>query len=368
MSLSNFLRACSLSPSQYAFVTVRRARAVMARSVLIACAIWLPTVSHAATELPTAIPPGTKLVVADQNENLQTLMAASGQQARLSSSVSYANFLGGPAILEAFRAGALDLAVVGSAPPIQAQAAGENVRIVGARITSRPEYMFAIRPKLSVTSLQDFKGKRIAYGEGTGRQPFVLAALKQAGLTRKDVTLVPLKAADFPDAVRSGQVDIAALNEPHFTRYLTRYAEDGASGLPDAAHKTLPTSISYLYASAAALANPAKSAAIREFVQHWIGANEWSSHNPQEWVKAYYVDKQRLSQADGLGIVNAEGEKTYPLLKDLIAPQQKLVDLIHAAGDLPRHLDAAEEFDLRFDPAISEAVQQLGAERNKAPS
>lgn len=44
------------------------------------------------------------------------------------------------------------------------------------------------------------------YGEGTGRQPFVFNALKLAGLTRKDVKLVPRRAADFPDAVRSGQV------------------------------------------------------------------------------------------------------------------------------------------------------------------
>ena len=74
-----------------------------------------------------------KLVVADQNEELQTLMIASGEHARLAATVTYANFLGGPAILEAFRAGALDLATVGNAPPIQAHAAGETIPIVAAR-------------------------------------------------------------------------------------------------------------------------------------------------------------------------------------------------------------------------------------------
>ncbi len=75
---------------------------------------------------PAQVPTGTALIVADQNEVLQTLMAASGEQAKLGSKVTYANFLGGPAILEAFRAGALDLATVGNTPPIQAQAAGER--------------------------------------------------------------------------------------------------------------------------------------------------------------------------------------------------------------------------------------------------
>jgi hypothetical protein len=88
-----------------------------------------------AQALPTVIPAGTALVVADQNEELQTLMIASGEQDKLAGKVTYANFLGGPSILEAFRARALDLAQVGDAPPIQAQAAGETLAIVAARVS-----------------------------------------------------------------------------------------------------------------------------------------------------------------------------------------------------------------------------------------
>lgn len=84
---------------------------------LLACAV---SGAPAQGSLPQQVPAGTKLVVADQNEALQTLIRASGVQAKLSSNVTYANFLGGPAILEAFRAGALDLATVGNTPPIQA--------------------------------------------------------------------------------------------------------------------------------------------------------------------------------------------------------------------------------------------------------
>ena len=178
------------------------------------------------------MPGGTALVVADQNEELQTLMIASGEHAKLLADVTYANFLGGPAILEAFRAGALDLATVGNAPPIQAQAAGETIPIVAARQSSDPDYFLAVRPGLTVSSLDELRGKRITYAEGTGRQPFVLNALKLAGLTKDDVELIPLRAADFPDAIRSGQVDVAVLNEPHYSRYLADYADRGASALP----------------------------------------------------------------------------------------------------------------------------------------
>jgi sulfonate transport system substrate-binding protein len=304
-------------------------------------------------ELPTTVPAGTKLTVGDQNEELQTLMRASGEQQKLSSQVTYANFLGGPAILEAFRAGALDLATVGNTPPIQAQAAGEKILIVAARQSSEIDYHFAVRPGLTVTKLEDFRGKSIAYGEGTGRQPLVLNALKLAGLKKSDVKLVPLRAADFPDAVRSGQVDIAPLNEPHFSRYLADYADRGASSLPESEHDRLPRGITYLYASANALADPAKSGAIREFVAHWITANHWSGANPEDWVQAYYVKDQNLSPSDGRKIIKAIGTFTFPALATLVPKQQSLIDVIYEAGDIPSRLDAKDEFDTRFDTVIA---------------
>ncbi|MDH2399877.1 ABC transporter substrate-binding protein [Bradyrhizobium sp. SSUT18] len=296
---------------------------------------------------------GTKLVIADQNEGLQTLMRASGAAEKLSSTITYANFLGGPAILEAFRAGALDLATVGNTPPIQAHAAGEQIPIVAARTSSEADYFFAVRPGLKIDTLEQLRGKSIAYGEGTGRQPFVLNALKLAGLTRKDVRLIPLRAADFPDAIRSGQVDVASLNEPHFSRYLADFADRGASAIPKTQNDRLPKSLTYLYASKKALDDPAKAAAIREFVAAWIEANRWSNKNVDAWVDAYYVKRQNLKPADARKIVEADGIYDFPSLTSLIPRQQALIDVIFEAGDLPKRLDAQEEFDLRFDDVIS---------------
>jgi sulfonate transport system substrate-binding protein len=302
---------------------------------------------------PAQIPPGTALVVADQNEVLQTLMSASGEQARLGSKVTYANFLGGPAILEAFRAGALDLATVGDTPPIQAQAAGERILIVAARQSSGRDYGIALRPGLKLARLEDFRGKRIGYAEGTARQPFVLNALKQAGLTRKDVVLIPLRSADFPDAIRSGQIDVGALNEPHFSRYLADYADRGASALPASEVERLPRGLSYLYAGDTALRSPVKTTAIADFVAHWIAAIRWSKAHRDAWVDAYYVKGQQLSAADGHRIEDAIGEVTFPTLSSLINRQQSVADLIYDAGDLPERLDVRQEFDFRFDEVIA---------------
>lgn len=324
-------------------------------ALLLAAAVGSSPAAAADDTVPHDVPAGTRLVVADQNEALQTLMKASGEQDKLVADVTYANFLGGPAILEAFRAGALDLASVGNTPPIQAQAAGEAIPIVAAVTSAVVDYSLAVRPGLTVKTLEDLKDKRISYAEGTGRQPFVLHALKAAGLTRKDVVLVPLRVSDFPDAIRTGQVDVAVLNEPHFSRYLAD--TEGASALPDSEHDRLPRRLSYLYASARALADPGKAAAIRDFVTRWITAKRWAAANTDAWVKAYFVDRQRLSAVDGRTIAVSEGEPTFPLLSELVQRQQELVDIIHEAGDLPERLDASRQFDLRFDAVIAAATR-----------
>lgn len=302
---------------------------------------------------PAAVVPGTALTVGDQNEVLQTLLAVSGEQARLGARVSFANFLGGPAILEAFRAGALDLATVGDTPPIQAQAAGERIPIIAALRSSGLGYGLAVRPGLKLSSLADLRGKRIGYAEGTARQPFVLNILKLAGLKRTDVTFVPLRSADFPDAVRSGGVDVGPLNEPHFSRYLSDYADRGASTIPRAEYANLPRGLNYLYASDSALRDPAKTAAIADFVARWIVAERWSKAHPDAWIDAYYVKRQSLSAVDGRKIEEAAGKLSFPLLRDIVQQQQAVADLIYDAGDLPKRLDVRDEFDFRFDDVIA---------------
>lgn len=340
----------------------------MVRGLLWAAACsMLPVLAQAqaqaqsnAEALPTAVAAGSKLVVGDQNENLQTMLTASGVRSRFVTRVEFANFLGGPEIFEAFRAGALDVAMVGSTPPIHAHAAGEALPIVAALKSARPAYGLALRPGLALDSLQELKGRKIAWAEGTARQPFILGALKRAGLKPDDVRLVPLKVSDFPVAIKTGQVDVAPLNEPHLSRYLKAYAAEKARTLPEAAHEGLPTSTHYLYASRKALADPAKAAAIRELVTGWISAVAWTREHPGAWVQAYYVKRQGLKEADGAAIVRADGELRFAPLRDTVREQQELIDLIHGAGQLPRRLDAREEFDFRFDTLFVERSANAG--------
>ncbi|WP_432493967.1 ABC transporter substrate-binding protein [Kineococcus gypseus] len=312
-------------------------------------------------ELSLDVPAGTELVVADQAQQLQTVFAASGQDAQLAAEVTYANFTGGPAILEAFRAGAADLATVGDTPPIQALAAGADVRIVAARRSSPDATRLAVAPGADVQTLDDLRGKRIAYAEGTAQQSIVLRALARAELEPGDVELVGLQLGDFPDAVRTGQVDVAVLGEPNLTRFLER--APGGSALPVEETRGTATGLSYLYARGEALDDPAKAAAIADYVTRWVAAQQWVNENREEWVQRYYVENQDVAAEDGRRIVETNGTVTFPPLdEDLIAVQQSTIDTIADAGQLPvDDLDAHDGFDLRFAPVVADAVAAAGA-------
>ena len=117
-----------------------------------------------------ATEPASKLVVADQSELVRNLLDASGQRKSLDFDIEFPNFAGGPAILEAIRAGALDIAYVGDTPPIQARASGTLLPIVATFTREVAQYRLTSRPGLKIEKLSDLKGKKLSYVEGSGRQ------------------------------------------------------------------------------------------------------------------------------------------------------------------------------------------------------
>ncbi|BCK58025.1 ABC transporter substrate-binding protein [Nocardia wallacei] len=336
------------------------AATVVAGAALTGCANNDTAVRRAPDgPLPTEVPPGTKLVVADQQQRVQTWLRASGELEKLPFTVEFANFVGGPAVLEAFRAGAADVAQVGDVPPIHALAAGQDVPIVAAYQSNPLAMKLAVAPGRSITRLADLKGRKIAYAEGTAQQAGVLRAVAKAGLKTSDVHLVRLQLSDFLDAVRTGQVDVAPLIEPNVTRLLRT---PGASVLPDAELTGIYGGLGYLYARRAVVQDPARAAATRALVAAFIRAQQWSNLHQDEWAREYYIDSQKVSADDAKRIIDSLGVYTFPHLdQQLVDRQQATIDAIDAAGELPEKISAADGFDLRFDEVVTQTVTEIGA-------
>ena len=224
------------------------------------------------------------LNVGDQKgTGAEAILKAAGLLGSLPFHVSWSDFTSGPPMLEAMASGSVDIGGVGDAPPVFAAAGGEGVEIVGAREVPTGDQDAVLVPKGStITSIAQLKGKKIAYGSGSSGNYNLLTVLNAAGLTTKDVTLVNLQPAEALAAFTSGSVDAWDVWPPYVQQAV---AQDGAKVLARGAQYGSP--YSYEVASKAAVANPAKAAAIDVYLATLNKAYVWAEKNPDAWGAAW---------------------------------------------------------------------------------
>ena len=207
---------------------------------------------------------------------------AAGLLSSLPFHASWSDFTSGPPMLEAMASGSVDVGGVGDAPPVFAASGGEAVEIVGAREVPGGDQDALVVPKGStITSITQLKGKKIAYGSGSSGNYNLLTVLTKAGLTTKDVTMVNLQPAEALASFTSGSVDAWDIWPPYVQQVV---AQDGAKVLTVGPQYGSP--YSYEVASKAAVANPAKAAAIQAYLTTLDKAYVWASAHPNAWGAA----------------------------------------------------------------------------------
>jgi sulfonate transport system substrate-binding protein len=305
----------------------------------------------ASAPLPTVVPPGTELRIGEQSNFFQLPLRLSGQDQDFPYKASYATFQGGPPLLEAFRAGAIDFGIVGDTVLTTAQSSGQDIVAVAALENGGWGHGLVVPPNRAsaITSVGDLKGRKVAYPRGTSLQGFAVEVLKEAGLQESDVQRVQLAIPDVIGAIKSGDVDAGVLVEPVLSTYLA--STPGARLLRDSAG--VVSGLVYLVSSHRTLADPAKVAAITDYLGRLVRARTWVNANPDAWTRAYYVDLQKAPPAVAAQITAKTGPSVFvPLDDHVVAKQQKLADLLTATGVYPAPLDARAEFDDRFNPVF----------------
>lgn len=317
------------------------------------------------TALPTTVPEGTTLVVGDPATQVAFELAGDEIDSDFSFEIEWANISGGPQTLEAFRANALDVGSVAEIPSIHATWTGVPVRNVASVYRTNwqeaPVYQFASAPGVELDDLDDLAGKRIAFSPGQAQGAIVLKALQSVGLSKDDVELVELPSTGdvYVTALAAGEVDVAPLGGTQLFRYLGQYASEGAA----AVEHHLRDDAGHLYSPVAVLEDPAKAAALREYVAAWAAAKIWVSEHPEEWKQGYYIEDQGLGEQDAQYLIDHAPVPDIPEdLTEGIARTQETIDLLAAElGHDP--LDAKDLFDLRFVPVAAEAARAARGEQ-----
>jgi sulfonate transport system substrate-binding protein len=308
--------------------------------------------------ISTTVPPGTTLRFADQFEDTQLPLQLSGEESKLSYPIAWSEFVGGPAVIQALEANAVDVGVLGDAPLAYTQVSHSGLVAFGVEQTNGRDYAIVSAPGEDITSVKGLNGKKVAYTAATGPQAFLYASLQNASLSRKDVDLINIAIqSNTTAALQSHSVDAATLTYPLVATYL---ADNPTAHLIKQGNLNLTSGQTYFVTTQAVLANKAKEAALGQFIKAFVIANQWRNENSAQWVTSYYVGQEGLTDALGTTTNNLVGTTNFDLVDSAtIAAQQKVAGLLTENRAIPRRLDASGEFTTRFNVFVEQGLNQI---------
>ena len=273
----------------------------------------------------------------------QALLTAAGLISKLPFKVTWSDFTSGPPMLQAMAAGAVDIGSVGNAPPVFAAAGGDNLAIVGA-FQANPHGSALLVPKNSpIHSIAQLKGKRIAVAQGSSADYHLLTVLKKAGLTVHDVSLDYLQPADGLAALASGHVDAWDIWSPFIEQ---AEAQDHARLLVSGVGYGSP--YSFTVAARGALADPAKAAAIRDYLKLLAQAHAWAATHQAAWA-AVWAKATGLPTSVMTAAAKDDSALAVPISPAVVTSEQQVSNAFTAAGLIPGHVDFSKFVDTAFN-------------------
>jgi sulfonate transport system substrate-binding protein len=273
----------------------------------------------------------------------QALLTAAGLIDKLPFKADWSDFTSGPPMLQAMGAGSVDVGGVGNAPPVFAAAGGDQLAIVGA-LQANPNGSALLVPKGSaIHDVQQLKGKRIAVAQGSSADYHLLTVLTKAGISVHDVTLVYLQPAAGLAALSSGHVDAWDIWSPFIEEGETM---DGATAIVTGQGYGSP--YSFTVASRAALADPAKAAAIRDYLALIAQAHRWANNHLSAWAAVW-------AKASGLPLTvmthaaSDDSSLAVPITPAVIASEQQVANAFTTSGLIPVHVNFSQFVDTAFN-------------------
>jgi sulfonate transport system substrate-binding protein len=310
------------------------------------------------TATDTADPAGGVVInFGDQQQELETLLTASGVLNGAPYKVNFVEFDSGPLVDAGFAAHRIDVGSMGDLPASLAVKSGLPVRAVMVdKAIGASEYLLA---EPGITSIAQLRGKPVAYTTGTAEQAFALRALKQGGLTQADVHQVNVSLEQLGTALQSGAAVASVVSAEQKADY--QLDHPGSTVLATIQTVT-PPSYGYLLATTAALADKAKLTAIDDLTKRIIEAENWEKSHQSQFITDYYVNVEHQTPQVAKLILAAGGTETYiPVTAGVQSALQQMVDLMASSGGLPATFSTAPLFSqpeaARYNAIVAEVPQ-----------
>src|SRR5258708_14096242 len=223
------------------------------------------------------------LVLGDQAGGTRALAEAAKVLDGTPYAFRWANFQGAAPLFEAQRAGAVDLAPAGDLPVLAAAVGDPTLKIVATRVGSGAQLGILVAPNSPIRTVADLKGRTVFVSSARGRisQFQLYGALAEAGLSKDDVKVRFILPVDAFAAFASGSIDVWATFDPYYGIAVQRGARILRDGFG------INSGLGFITASAAALADARKRAAIADVLLRLQRAGDWALANPDAHAQIY---------------------------------------------------------------------------------
>lgn len=253
--------------------------------------------------------------------------------------VKWVEFPSGPPLIEAIRAGAVDIGLVGDTPVVYAQVANTDLYYVATQ--SFPGLVgsgLLVPARSKVTSIAELKGKKIAYTKGSAAEFALAISLKQVGLKLNDIQPANLSPGDAQTALANGSVDGWLIWDPFYTLAQIR---GGARAVPLPTGSDIRT-VAYYVASGHFTRD--RTDVLRAVLDELRAEAAWGNAH-----RDYYRDEVAKSTRLPVEVLNGMLARykdflfrVDPVTPDVVANQQKVSDYLFDAGVIPTKVDAAK--------------------------
>lgn len=162
-----------------------------------------------------------KVRIGYQKNGTTLLLKANGElESRLKElgyTVEWSEFNTGSSILEALNSGAIDFANASDAPSMMALSKGMDFKYIAGENSSPQTEGILVKNDGSIQSIEQLKGKKIAYNKASIAEYLLVSALATVNLTLDDIESVILNPADANIAFENGDVDAWVIWDPYMT-------------------------------------------------------------------------------------------------------------------------------------------------------
>ncbi|WNI14832.1 ABC transporter substrate-binding protein [Actinacidiphila sp. ITFR-21] len=289
---------------------------------------------------------GITLTLGDQANGLQTLLTAAGTLKGTPYKVKWAEFQGAAPLFQAMQSGQVDTGTAADLPTLQAISGGLKIKLVAAATADGSGTAILARPGSPVKTVQDLKGKDVVVSSAKGSIAEYLLAkvLTDAGLKYSDVHVQYLLPTAAQAAFNAGKIQTWAT----FGIYQDIAVQKGATIVVDG-RDGRTSGVGFLSAAQSSIADPARKAAIADFLKRLSAAYAWTATHADQYAQVFA--RKNGVPADVAGIVVSQGSRVLkPVTPDITAKVQGVSDLMHRIGSLPTDVQVAGTVDTSLYP------------------